>query len=434
MKKHFISALILSSSLYAQTQTYDLDQLIGLSIQNNPSLSVQKARSVQSKAFSSRTTSQYLPQLNVSADAGQNGGKTPDIQGGADYDDSIVSGEVQAQQLIYDFGKTGGAIDSAQFKESAQKFNEDAILSSTVNDVYQNYYNVLEKKHLIAVQEESLKLQEFQYYEATEYLKAGVKTKIDVTNAQVSVSTAKLALIQARFDYKRSRVSLENTLGFQPNYGDYLLYDKDNDIKTMMDSIENATANLEVLHKKAKQDRPELNANKELISASNEDVISAKGDYFPRLDAVGTYNKYFEHSEFQAEEQYTAVVRLQWNLFSGLDTQSQVQEQRGAKLENEATLALNNLNVRQEVTNAYLESQEYIESLQVNFDTVNFATDNLEQAREQYKQGINTYLEYNDAQVKYISAKTDFLVAYFNYKKSLAQLKFTTGDFALEYQ
>jgi len=431
MKKYFLGTLLLASTMYAQT--YDLAQLIEIAIQYNPSLSIQTARSAQSKASVSSTRAQYLPQVNIEGNAGRTGGTTPAIQGEVDYDDTLLSGNIQAQQLIYDFGKTGGKIDLARYNEQAQLFNENATLSSTVNDVYQNYYTVLEKKHLISVQAESLKLQEFQFYQAKQYLKAGVKTKIDVTNAQVSVSTAKLALIQARFDYKRAKVSLENTLGTRPNQGDYTLFDSNDNISTMMNSIEKKGESLETLNKKAIKSRPELKANKELISASSEDIISAKGDYFPRLDVIGNYNKNFEKSDFQAEQQYSASLRLQWKIFSGLDTQSRVEEKRGVKLENEANLALNKLNIRQEVTNAYLEAQEYIESLQVNFDTVNFATDNLEQAKEQYKQGINTYLEYNDAQVKYISAKANFLVAFFNYKKSLAQIKFTTGDFAQEY-
>jgi len=433
MKIKILVTLLLGSSLSAEVQDYNIDQLIKMAVQNNPSILLQSAKSAQSKAIVSQSTSDYFPQLSISALGGYQGGRTPAIQNEIQYDETTSNGEVEASQLIYDFGKTGGRIYSAGYKEEAQKFNEHATLNSTVNDVYQNYYTVLEKKHLVVVQEESLKLEKFQYYEATEYFKAGVKSKIDVTNAQVSVSTAKLSLIQARFDYKLARVALENVLGIRPNRGQYLLVDNDTDIDTMMQSFQVQGEDLEALNKKASKNRPELNANKKTIEANEEEIVTAKGDYFPRLDAVGKYNKYFEKSEFQSDEQYSAMLRLQWNLFSGLDTQSQVQEQRSIKLQNQATLVQNSLNVRQEVTTAYLTSQEYVESLQVNYDTVQFSTENLEQAKAQYKQGIGDYLQYNDAQVQYISAKTNFLIAYFNYKKSLAQISYTTGDLGQEY-
>ena len=52
-----------------------------------------------------------------------------------------------------------------------------------------------------------------QLEQASEYFKAGVRTRIDVTNAQLQLSNSKLDLLKAEFGLESANTSLISILG-----------------------------------------------------------------------------------------------------------------------------------------------------------------------------------------------------------------------------
>ena len=61
---------------------------------------------------------------------------------------------------------------------------------------------------MIHVAKESIKINKFQLYQAQEYFKAKVKTKIDVTNAQLQLSNSNMDLLKAKFNVKKANAKL----------------------------------------------------------------------------------------------------------------------------------------------------------------------------------------------------------------------------------
>jgi len=302
-----------------------------------------------------------------------------------------------------------------------------------INTISQDYYDVIEKKRLIVVQEESIVLSKKQFYQAKEFFKAGVKSKIDVTDAEVNYSTAQQDLIGAQLDYKLAVIQLEKDIGAIPNDGNYELALSDDNIHTLYNNISKDEMKLSEFKEKALKNRPELHALKLTIKGDEDSVKSAKGDYLPEIYAQGTYQENGDNGNNIIEDSASATINLKWNLFSGFDTDADVERLRSIKLQDDMNLQSSKLEIIQDVSQAVLSTQLYKATLTLNYKTVKLATQSLDEAQQRYKVGLGDYIEYNNAQVKYINAKTNFYVAYFNYKKSLADVEFSTANLLNKY-
>ena len=106
-----------------------------------------------------------------------------------------------------------GQVDQARAAAEAAKANLDVVTDAVMLDVEQQYLNVNEASEriiattkLVEQAEQSLNLAEKQYA-------AGVGSQIEVTDAQLALSNARITRIQALFDYNSSLVRLQRAMG-----------------------------------------------------------------------------------------------------------------------------------------------------------------------------------------------------------------------------
>lgn len=197
----FLGLILLVLNLHAQ-KIYTVDDLIMKSLENSPNLQISKANYEASKSRYDIAFSSYLPSIDLHASAGKIGQNNISSPNQEMIDDTLLLGKLSAKQIIYDFGKTGGNVKSSKFEANALNFQNIQEISNKKRDVKEAYYNVLQSLALINVQKENVKLNDAQLYRSKKYFKAGIRTKIDVSDAKVN-------LIQAKLDLKRAEYNLE---------------------------------------------------------------------------------------------------------------------------------------------------------------------------------------------------------------------------------
>jgi outer membrane protein len=406
----------------AETQSLTLDDCIDTALEKNPLIEIARQQYQGDEGLLTQAQSLYLPRLSGGVSYGrQYIDSTLPVT-----EDNVASGLLRASQLIYDFGKTTGLIDSQAFSLSASGENLAQVYQDIVFQVKSAFYAVLESKRLITVAEQAVTNFEQQLYRAQRFFEAGVRTRIDVTNAQVNLSNQKLNLLRANSDYKTARTALEKVLGTIPNNGDYVPVSDEPALEQLAAKKPPMPGPLDNLLLTANQNRPGLKQFQFLIQAAEASVTQAKGDYWPTIDAVGSYDR-FETDLSSLSDQWQITARLNWEFFSGFETEGKVAEASALLREVKAGLRDFELEVTQDVTDSYLRAEENREGVDIADETLDLAAENLRLAEGRYKAGLGDLLEFNDAQLLYTENQSSLVVTYYSYLTALARIERAVG-------
>jgi outer membrane protein len=418
----FCVIILAAGTSSAEEQRLNLDEIVKLAQQHNPQIEIARQQCLQSSGIHTQAISGYLPHLGVGGSVARQ--HIDNLE--PDDTENVTLASVNASQLIYDFGNTGGAIESSRmslkaFDDNLYRVRQDIVLVSK-----RAFYDVLAKKRLIEVEAQAVKDYEQQLYRAEKYFDAGVRTKIDVTNAGVKLSESKLALLQARSNYKTARVRLEQVLGIQPNYGNYTLLSSEGELDLLAAGKPAMPDTLEDLLPKAFENRTDMQAVKSLVLAAEADIRRAKSGYFPSISANAGYDEYDTDME-TFEDQWRVGIDLTWELFSGFETEGEMVEARGRLREVQAALANLQLAITREVTDSYLRADENREGVDIADETLGLARENLDMAEKRYIAGLNDIIEYNEAQLNFIRSQTSLVTTYYDYLTALAMIDNSTG-------
>ncbi len=406
----------------AETLELTLARSVSLALAHNPRLEIARQQCLQSRGSLTKAWSDYLPQLDVSG-----GYRRQHIDNLQPLDeDDVGYGTIRLNQLIYDFGKTTGAIDVGRFELEAARANMYQLHQNVVLSLKQFFYGVMAKKRLIEVARMAIKIYERHLYRAQKYFQAGVRAKIDVTNAGLQLSNARLALVQAMADLQVERKNFENVLGLRPNEGDYRLVNGEGPLEKLADEKPAMSFSLDMLQAAAAEHRPEMKQVGFLVQSAKAAVGKARGDYFPRLDIGAQYDD-FETDLENLPDQWQVGVGLSWQLFSGLRTQGEVARSRAKFREIQAALHELELAITREVAESYLRADENRTAVDIAAQTLELAQENLEQAEGRYKAGLNDMIEFNDAQLRYTNAQARLVTTYADYLVALARIERATG-------
>ena len=401
-----------------------LDDFIELALLNNPGITTARNQVWAAEGIKTQAFSGYLPHLTATGEAGRThiNGLLPTDE------DNVYSGGLSARQLIYDFGKTTGLIAASRHETEAAIAFLNSIGSDIVNQVKAAYYDVLAKHYLIMVANDQVSSYTMHYNRALEYYKAGIKSKIDVTNAHVELSKSNLLLLQSQFALKSSKVALHRVVGLAPANGKYNIQMDDTDPTDFPNLLSPIPGSLKDLLEKAKLQRPDIAVAQKKIDAARSTLNVAKSGYWPDIDARSSYNGY-DTEIAGLNDQWHVGIGLAWEFFSGFRTNGEVTEAKSNLRSSRAHLREAELNSIQEVTDSFHLAEEKRDSVFLADKITRLAKENLELADERYKTGLGDVIEFNDAQIRFTVAKSNLVTTYFDYQTALADLERAIGFF-----
>lgn len=423
MKKtiSLVCSIALCSTLSAKE--ISLDELIEIALKNNTNIQIAKNEKDIKRQELEKTKSLYLPTLSANANIGEYDIKAS----GLTQEGSASSVTINANQLIYDFGKTSSLIDASKNNLNASSTQITSNTQATILLVKKAYYDILNKYQQIEVAQESVKLDELQLSQANEYFKAGIRTQIDVTNAKLNLSNSQLKLVKAKYAYKIEKTKLISILG--------LNLDKQIDIKSQNKDIKNLAKNttlkydnLEELINLALKQRAEIKKYQELIKTNKANIKNVKSQYYPTLDASASYTDKNSDDINSLETSQTAIMlNLKWNLFTGLSTSKDKKIAISNLSSTNKQLEQTKLQITQDITNAYFNMKQSFDSIKIGLLSLDLSIKNLNLAKERYKAGLNDLLEVNDAKLEYTQAKNSLINSYYTHLSNNAQVKYELG-------
>lgn len=166
------------------------------------------------------------------------------------------------------------------------------------------------------------------------------------------------------------------------------------------------------------------------MQSAKSRIRSARGDYYPQIFAQGqfTYNDAARDLQlFLPEQQWNAVVGLQWNLFEGFKTDARVAESHAALMQSSARAADARLRIKQEVADTQVQVLKNRDSVELSQSLSEAAKEKFYQAQKRYEYGLSDFIELQQARQGYIDATANLLISYYDFYIALAALDRAVG-------
>jgi len=425
IKKLGVWIVILSTLIYAK-ESYTVDELILKALEISPDVQISSSEFEASAKRKDIAFSSYLPKVDLQVSGGE--------VGAAPIDDtmentSLILGKLSVRQIIYDFGKTGGNYDMNKYQAQAYKYALEQKISDKKMEIKGAYYKVLQSISLIKVNEESVKLNEAQLHRAKKYFEAGIKTKIDVSDAKVRLIKANLQLKKSQYNLDLAYTTLDKAVGFEDLETDYDVYSKDLDLENLYDNLKGYSLTLNEAILFAYEHRQNLKKHQINIKTSQANVDYTSSRYYPSIYLSGDYTKQDAHKLklMFPDDQYQALVNLNWNLYEGGSTKASTEEKKIQTMISSSQLRYAKLLTKERTTHAYINVNKMKDSVKLSQSLLAVSKEKFDQAGKRYEHGLSDYIELQEARQGYIDAMTGLVIDYYNYYNAIAILDNAIG-------
>ena len=448
------TSLALEDVKVEQGSILSLKDCITIALNNNPGIKNARYNYGISKANVNIARSAFFPTLGVGTGwtANDTHSRNNSISTNA------YSVETTLNQLLWNFGKTNANIRMQKFYLIADEYAFNNVVRETTFFVKQRYYEVLAARATVAINAAYVDINERNYQRTKAYYDEGIKSKIDLVNAEVTLSDSKISLIKSENAYKNSLVNLNNAmyLSEAPAYSiaspeDFNLEDNiapvdlaqvlqkqeqekyqvpvsvtDAKLMTAVEKLEVLTDykvqefpySFEECIKMAYDNRADLKAYRSTLDAVEENLLYVKRNYYPEVSAKAGYG--------YRDTNRTNSFNIGINVSSSVNIMAQKSRVDAAEFQVDiAENALNQLNqdIYFEVQNAYINMIELEKQIPLLGVKVRQTKENYELAEGRYYVGLGDYIQLQDSKVNYNNAQCSFIETIYKYNVARANLE-----------
>mgnify|MGYP002626351089 CR=1 FL=1 len=432
-----------------------LNDCVAIALNNSPAIKAAAYNYGISKANVGIARSEFFPTVGI----GTGYNYTDTSMKHRNYDTKLYNLNASINMLLFNFGKTNARISMQKFYLIADEYNFANAVREITFEVKQRYYQVLAARATLLINRAYVDINERNYQRTKAYFDEGLKSKIDLVNAEVMLSDSKIGLVQSENSYQNALVNLNNAMyltnsptysiegeGFniQDNVAPVDLSKFENAEKLISDKhklpkdVDDATLTsyvekLEVLTeykiekfpysyeeclKLADKNRADLKAYKATVDAMKENLLYVKRNYYPDITASAGYG-------FR-DENTTNSLNVGVNLSRSLNIMSQANQVKAAKYH--VDIAQNSLDqlaqdIYFQVQNAYIDMIQLEKQIPLQEVKVKQTLENYELAEGRYYVGLGDYIELQDAKVNYNNAQRSYIETIYRYNVARANLE-----------
>lgn len=447
---------------FEQIPVMSIEECVNYAIEHNPNLFASKNRISAVKSTVNQAKGNYAPKLTAKVNYNYNSTQTQNTNSSHNNSIGFNAG---ISEMIWDFGKTTANINMAKYNLLSTQYDYDFDILGVIYDVKINYYKVLSALASLEVYEQYVRIQQLNYERTKSMFNEGLKSKIDVVNAQVNLTDAKIQLIEGQNeleiainDLKKSMFYQEekpfvvkNTENFNFLKADYrkkiesivTIKPQEAGFKRTPDGLITLTSGIEhndiiqdfkfeplVLSKQeavnqALELRPDLKSSQMLILVQKESLEALKKQYAPEINGELTWS--------YTKNEHSYISPLQLSAGAGLGSINPYKIHYQIKEgENYLDIALHNYNIAKSdiywnVQANYINMRQLERKIPLLNSKVKATLENFELADGRYSVGLNNYIELQNALINYNTAQLNFVDAVFKYNVSRETLLKSMG-------
>ncbi|MBQ4114979.1 TolC family protein [bacterium] len=442
--------------------TMSLEECVTYAISHNPNLAVAEQRIKAAQSGIGQQKASFAPRLTARVNYNHLANSGSRI---ANTHTDSIGFNAGVSQLIWDFGKTLARINMAKYDTQSVQFDYDYDILNLVYNVKVNYYNVLRSLANLDIYEQNVRINTLNYERTKAMFDEGLKSKIDVVNAEVNLADSKIQLVDAQNSLATNVLALKNSMYYSDSKN-FIVQNTENfgflkaDYKKKMQSLDEVkpsgfnfkknedglimlTSGIEhndIIQDykltpysltrqeavdKALENRPDLKSNRMLAKVQEESLKAIRRNYAPELTADLTWG--------YTKNEATYSSPLQVGASMGLGSINPVSIHYQIK-EGEAYLdiAKHNVNIAKQdiywgVQENYINMRQLERKIPLMSQKVKASLENFELADGRYSVGLNNYVELQDALANYNNAQLSFVEAVFEYNVARETLRNSMG-------
>ena len=445
-----------------QMTVMTIDDCVKYALEHNPHLKVSEERIEAARAGIGQARSNYAPRFSVGYNIYHKNNQATQVVRSSD---NAMGFTAKISETIWDFGKTTAKIKMAKYDTQAAEYDHSYETLEVIYLVRTNYYKVLSALADLDIFEQNVRIQTLNFDRTKAMFDEGLKSKIDVVNAEVNLADAKIQLVEGQNYLLNSIIALQDSMFYQEDKP-FIVTNTENfgflkaDYKKKMESADNTKVPSPVMKKnedglvmlssgiehndiiqdyklnpmkitkqqavdKALELRPDLQSDKMLIKVQEESLKAIKRQYAPSVSAD------FSWSYTRDEHSYSSPLQVG----AGIDLGSvnpygiHYQIKEG---ENMLNIAKHNVNIAKssiywEVQDNYINMRQMEREIPLMNTKVKATLENFELADGRYSVGLNNYVELQDALKTYNQAQLNFVESVLKYNIAREQLMKSMG-------
>ena len=456
--KHFLYVFIgfcCVLQAYGQEKVLTMKDAEQLALSNYASIKAKASQLNASKAFLKETKTEYLPDVNLSAQQdygtinGQNGplygyrGLSVASSGPAlpNQNWNAAFGALYLANVNWDFFAFGRAKEKVKVQKTVVSLNENDLAQEQFQHqvrVATAYLNLLAAQQLAKAQEDNLNRSLDLQKVVVARVKNGLNPGVDSSLANAEVSNAKISLTNAQQTVQDQSNQLSNYLGVTPQN---FLLDSVFVTQTPKNTDQQPTVNPD--------DHPLLRYYRNRIGVSDEQAKYLSTFSYPTFSLFGVYqgrgsgfsstygsdqsayNSSYGSGVDPTRYNYLFGVGLVWNITNPFRVHYQVKSQKfiSEQFQNEYNL------VSQQLHDQQILADTRISNALKNYHEVpvevKAASDAYIQKYTLYKNGLANIVDFTQALYTLNRAEVDKDIAYNNVWQALLYKAAASGDFGL---
>jgi outer membrane protein len=389
-------------------------------LKNQPRLAAEALRAQALGKRVQEIRSSYFPQLTGNLTAVKSNGDTA-VAAGAVTTSSIstrVAGGVSLTQLVTDFGRTRDLVRSSQLTAKAALQRAEDVKQQILRDVDQAYFATEAAESVRGTAQAVLDFRKTSLRQLSALAQSQLRSTLDVQFAQVLVSEAQMAVVQADSNVQQARATLAAAMG-EDTVPNYVLAEQPQP-PLLEDDVT-------VYIHEAIATRPDLKALTLQEQAERQYANSESKLKYPTINLLGTAGEVPDR-DHTLEQNYGAagvnisVPIFNGGLYSGREAEATLRAQAASRDVNDRSLLI----ARDVRTNWARAKDAYLE-IQVAHDLVEQTGVALRLAQARYDAGLGSIVELNQAELSQTSALIAAASARFDYLSARAALNYTLG-------
>lgn len=432
-EKLVILATIFTLTLQSQGQEILTKQeALAITLKNNFGIKIANNNLEIAKNNSSIYNSQFLPSLSASSGANyrrdnqsvtfQDPTRPPvDVEGA---ETKSYNAGLNLNYTIFD--GMGRKYNYQQLKETYNltQLQAKETIENTYLQLFTIYFQIARLSENKDNLQEALSISKSRLQRAKYQYDFGQSTKLEYLNAQVDVNNDSITFINAKQQLSNAKRGLNVILGIDKettyvvetavNYNDLLNY-KDVEEKTLANNTL-------------------LKQNTQNLAISEFNIKVSKANYLPSLGLNASYDwnsRFNPPTQFASEINSSGLslgLNLTWNIFDGGTTKTRVANAKIALENQQIALEQQKITIKNNLKNTWENYQNQLFILKAQEQNVLTTKNNFNRTEERFKLGQITSVEFRQAQINLINAKTALNNAKFDAKLIELQLLQLSGE------
>lgn len=387
MKKILLILLFLPAIIFAQT--YELDDLIELGLQNSYEMQTESLNIIDSEANLRSSLYTVLPNVSTSLGKTQNNGTWGDINSGLSISESLYLDEPRFF-----------SIRNAFLTKDNDKLTYEDFKKNIAYNIFKKYINVLQAQKRIEIKQENHKLQQKIREQLQIKFDSGEKSLLELKQSEINLLRSSIDLKETTTSLKQSRTDLFAAVNVEDD--GYMLAEPDFETDRNFDS----------LGKNNEQKRYE-----NFLTSSKLNKVQSLLNLFPTFSLTGSrnYSKTDEVLDFpNYESTWSLALGASFNVFGTLDNYENYVKKKHDLRRTEFSIQKYDRDL-QISTTKLLENIEAKEvTLKMQKEMMKLAEENLQMAHERFNLGMISLTELDQIQLDFLNSQESYNDIYYS--------------------